>query len=155
MKEKLESLSIPDLDCSLEPPICRVLGRCSTVSKHLKPISFVFGDKWQYNVDVKDMVDDVVFEQKDYCELALRSNEDRSTIEFGLGIPFLKSFYTELDFDDYNVGFAVSIDSASSISLAAEQSSGSIFWIVVSILAFIGVCIGGWYLWHLYHKQKL
>lgn len=67
LTDKLESLSIPNLTCTLEPPVCRVLGRCSSAVKVFKKFGFVFGDSWQYNPDLKDLLYDVTISKLDYC----------------------------------------------------------------------------------------
>lgn len=53
------------------------------------------------------MLIDIIIGGKEHCQLAIITKEDRSTTEFGIGAPFLKSFMTILDYEKYRVAFAV------------------------------------------------
>jgi len=155
MKDKLESLSIAGLGCSLEPPVCKILGRCSAALKLVKNFGFTFGDNWQYNPDLKDLFYDVTISKVDYCQLLISTKEDRSTTEIALGTPFLKSFFTVLNYETYKVGFAVSTDSDAFVLNVPIEAESSILWVIVSIIAFIGLIIGGYVLWKIYEKRKI
>jgi hypothetical protein len=155
MKDKLDSLSIEGLSCTLEPPVCKVLGRCSTAIKLMKNFGFSFGDNWQYNPDLKDLLYDVTISKVDYCQLLISTKEDRSTSEIGLGAPFLKSFFTILNFENYKVGFAVGADSDAFVLNVPLTAESSVLWIIIAIIALIGLIIGGYVLWKIYERRKI
>lgn len=153
LKDKLESLSIEGLTCDMEPPVCKVLGKCSAALKKLKNFAFTIGDTLKYTLDTKDVVLDVLVNKVDYCQVLITTQEDRSTAEIGLGTPFLKSFFTILNFGNYSVGLATKVDSSSYVTFVDPEEKSSVVWIILVVVSLIGPLVGGFILFKQYRKR--